>query len=99
MDVPPRSVVMRDPFSWSFPVARLFGITVRVHILFPLVVIGLVLREAARSAGYPGTWIDASMLMALLFLVVLLHEFGHCFVARSVGGEATEVLLWPLGGL
>jgi Zn-dependent protease len=30
---------------------------------------------------------------------VLLHEFGHCFAARAVEGEADEVLLWPLGGL
>jgi len=38
-------------------------------------------------------------LMGLLFFSVLLHEFGHCFAARSVDGEANEVLLWPLGGL
>ena len=37
--------------------------------------------------------------MGLLFFVVLLHELGHCFMARRVGGEASEVLLWPLGGL
>src|SRR5262249_4862993 len=30
---------------------------------------------------------------------VLLHEFSHCFGARWVGGDASEVLLWPLGGL
>ena len=35
----------------------------------------------------------------LLFLLVLLHEFGHCYGCRRTGGEATEILLWPLGGL
>ena len=35
----------------------------------------------------------------LLFLIILLHEFGHCFAARKVGGRADDVLLWPLGGL
>ncbi len=44
-------------------------------------------------------WLDAAVVMRLLFLTVLLHEFGHCFGARSVGGDATDVLLWPLGGL
>jgi Zn-dependent protease len=34
-----------------------------------------------------------------LFLIILLHEFGHCFAARRVGGRAEEILLWPLGGL
>ncbi|MBI3268827.1 MAG: hypothetical protein HYZ53_07380 [Planctomycetes bacterium] len=35
----------------------------------------------------------------LLWLSILLHEFGHCFGCRHVGGTADEVLLWPLGGL
>lgn len=30
---------------------------------------------------------------------VLLHEFGHCFAARSVGGRADAIVLWPLGGV
>jgi Zn-dependent protease len=36
---------------------------------------------------------------AVLFAIVLLHEFGHCWGARRTGGEADEILLWPLGGL
>src|SRR5262245_20148016 len=90
---------MRDPFSWSFPIGRLFGITIRIHILFPVVALGLVLRVAFQKDVIPGTWIDAAMLVGLLFFSVLLHEFGHCFGARLVDGDAQEVLLWPLGGL
>lgn len=90
---------MRDPFSWSFPIGRLFGITIRVHILFPLFVIGLILRETTRDKVLPGTWLDATQVMFLIFLSVLLHEFGHCFFGRWAGGEASEVMLWPLGGL
>jgi Zn-dependent protease len=37
--------------------------------------------------------------MILLFISVLLHEFGHCFGARLVAGDANEILIWPLGGL
>jgi Zn-dependent protease len=37
--------------------------------------------------------------MGVLFLIVLLHEFGHCFACRWVGGEADQILMWPLGGL
>ena len=35
----------------------------------------------------------------ILFVIVLLHEFGHCFAARHVGGRGDHILLWPLGGL
>lgn len=89
---------MWDPFSWSFSLGRLFGINVRVHVLFPVVALGLVLRAGAKSV-YPGEWVDMAVLMALLFASVLLHEFGHCFGARLVDGDATQILLWPLGGL
>src|SRR5437762_1639766 len=90
---------MQDPFAWSFPFGRLFGITIRIHILFPFVAVALIARAAFREDAIPGDWIDASIVFGLLFLSVLLHEFGHCFAARAVGGDAQEVLLWPLGGL
>ncbi|HLV86045.1 MAG TPA: M50 family metallopeptidase [Candidatus Sulfotelmatobacter sp.] len=34
-----------------------------------------------------------------LFLIVLLHEFGHALACRQVGGRANEIVLWPLGGV
>jgi Zn-dependent protease len=92
---------MRDPLSWSFPLGRLFGINIRVHILFPFVALGLILRATYNKNGPPmeGAWVDAALIVFLLFVSVLLHEFGHCFAARAVNGDAQEVLLWPLGGL
>src|SRR5438105_13175644 len=90
---------MRVPLTWSLPLARVFGITIRVHVLFPLVALGLIMREAFKEGAPPGVWIEEAMIMGLLFLSVLLHEFGHCFGARLMDGDASEVLLWPLGGL
>jgi Zn-dependent protease len=95
---------MHDPFAWSLPLGRVFGITVRVHWLFPLVAVGWVLHTAmykpTKDYKPPdGIWIDACILMLILFVSTLLHEFGHCFAARSQGGDGQEVLLWPLGGL
>ncbi|MBY0526665.1 MAG: site-2 protease family protein [Gemmataceae bacterium] len=91
---------MRDPFSWSFPLVRVFGITVRVHVLFPLFALAMILRVAFHK-DYQGTtlWVDTAVIMGLLFVIVLLHEFGHCFGARLVEGDAHEILMWPLGGL
>lgn len=34
-----------------------------------------------------------------LFVVVLLHEFGHSLACRQVGGQANRIVLWPLGGV
>ena len=91
---------MRDPLlGWSIPLGRLFGITIRMHWLFPLVALGMILRAAFQKDVVPGTWVDVAMIEVLLFVIVLLHEFGHCFGARWVDGEATDILMWPLGGL
>jgi Zn-dependent protease len=34
-----------------------------------------------------------------LFLIVMLHEFGHALACRQVGGKADQIVLWPLGGV
>jgi Zn-dependent protease len=34
-----------------------------------------------------------------LFGIVLMHEFGHSLACRSVGGQANQIVLWPLGGV
>ena len=81
---------MRDPISWSFPLGRMFGVTVRIHILFVIFFLGSVLRVAFAPedpthviAKLPdGAWIDILVILILLFLSVLAHEFGHVFGAR-----------------
>src|SRR5437762_10474385 len=77
--------------NWSFSIGRYFGIRVRVHITF--IFAFLFFWEQAGA-----TWWVAGEL-GLLFLSVLLHEFGHCFACRAVGGSADDILMWPLGGL
>jgi stage IV sporulation protein FB len=92
---------MRDPIFLSIPLGRLFGITIRVHLLFPVVALAMILRVAFKQdPPFPeGAWIDATMIAVLLLFSVICHEFGHCFAGRWMEGEANEILIWPLGGL
>lgn len=89
---------LRRFVSYSFPIGTYLDINVRVSIWFilmPLWLFALGIRS--------GTLADAVQFMlltyALLFVSVLLHEFGHCLGCRKVGGFANEILMWPLGGL
>jgi Zn-dependent protease len=34
-----------------------------------------------------------------LFFIVLLHEYGHVLACQQVGGRASKIVLWPLGGV
>lgn len=78
--------------SGSVPLGRFFGIHVRLHILF-LLYIAFSLYDSKQE------WRDTAIFLTMLFGTVLVHEFGHCFGARAVGGFAENILLWPLGGL
>lgn len=87
--------------NWSFRVGQIFGIQIRLHLVFilgALYLLAAAFRRAEENIGMSGAF-DALFSIIILFLIVLLHEFGHCWGARKSGGEADEVLLWPLGGL
>lgn len=90
---------MRDPFTWSLNLGRWAGIHVRVHIFFLIFVLIVLLREGGLGGNGTGELGLAALLVGVLFVSVLLHEFGHCFAARQVGGHAEEIVMWPLGGL
>src|SRR6267154_1688281 len=52
----------------------------------------------SRKGHYSSlTWNVAEYLA--LFLIVTLHEFGHSLACRQVGGQANQIVLWPLGGV
>lgn len=86
-----------NPMTWSLRIGSVFRISVRLHLLFLLGAIYLIF-SSSRDDGLRGALYGAGAAFMLFFLV-LLHEFGHCWGARRSGGEADEVLLWPLGGL
>lgn len=83
-------------FSWALPLFTLWGIRVRVHIFFVVwMAVEIVSSIRRDSEG----WIFVLARLGTLFGLVLVHEFGHCIACRRVGGEADEIVMWPLGGL
>ncbi len=86
-----------DFFGWGVSIARVWGIDVRVHLFF-IVYILIELVTSLVSREHSGLGITAARL-GTLFAIVLIHEFGHCFACRWVGGSADRIVLWPLGGL
>jgi len=90
---------MPNPMAWALPLFRAFGVQVRVHLLFFLVTLGLVLREVLRKEAYVSFGDVALFTVVMLFGIILVHEFGHVFGGRSVGGDCEDILIWPLGGL
>jgi Zn-dependent protease len=79
----------------SFHLFQLFGIDVYLHwSWFFAMYYFIKLRESDYSSM---TWNVMGCLS--LFLIVLMHEFGHALACRQVGGQANQIVLWPLGGV
>ncbi len=85
-----------NPLGWALPLGTLAGIRVRAHLLFVVYVIAQMLWAIPKDTIGPAY---QALFLTALFVLVLLHEFGHCFACRWVKGEANDILLWPLGGL
>ena len=83
--------------AWSIPILTVKGTVVRIHITFLLFLIWIA------SAHYAQGGTDAALqgvaFIILLFLCVLLHEFGHVFAARRYGVRTPDITLLPIGGV
>jgi Zn-dependent protease len=79
----------------SFRLFRFAGIDVYLHwSWFLIAVYGISIRAGRYSSM---AWPVLEYLA--LFVIVLVHEFGHALACRQVGGQANQIVLWPLGGV
>jgi Zn-dependent protease len=79
----------------SFRLFRAAGIDVFLH--WSWFVIALIEVQARRGDYSSLVWNALEYIS--LFLIVLMHEFGHALACRQVGGKANQIVLWPLGGV
>jgi len=81
----------------SIRLFQLFGINVYLHwSWFIVAVIRYQLHSQWHQYSSP-VWYGLEYVT--LFLIVLVHEFGHQLACRSVGGNTHDIVLWPLGGV
>lgn len=83
--------------GWSINIGRVAGTTVRIHLTFILLLAWIWLSSYLAS-GLNEAW-RTLIYVVLVFGCVLLHEFGHVFVARAFGVTTPDVTLWPFGGI
>src|SRR3954469_25010772 len=87
----------RNAMSWSFPIGRLFGSEIRVHVTFLLLLLWIGIAHY-QQGGAPAAVSGIAFILAL-FACVLAHEFGHALTARRYGIRTPDITLLPIGGL
>src|SRR6266496_1350388 len=83
--------------SWSIPAGRIFGVEIRIHLSFALLLLFVGLSQQAAHLPL-NPWRGAA-LVAIVFGSVVLHELGHALVGRQSGVPPRAIILLPLGGV
>ena len=81
----------------SIPCGRITGIDPRIHVTF-LLLLGFIAWAAWSDYGLAGAGWSVAFTLSL-FLCILLHELGHCWVARRFKVPVRSITLLPIGGV
>lgn len=84
----------RPPTPWSFRIATIAGIPVRLHVLTLLALLYIGFIDIRAGEGYA-----RPLLLIAAFACLLAHEFGHALTARMYGVSTRDITLYPIGGL
>jgi len=82
---------------WALRLGRIAGIEVRIHLTFFVLLAWLGVVDYQQGGSVAA--IQGMLLTCLVFLCVLLHEFGHAMAARYYGIRTPDITLFPFGGV
>jgi Zn-dependent protease/CBS domain-containing protein len=85
----------QQPISGTVGTVRMFGVPVRLHFTFLLLLVFLVFI----GIGEKQSGLFTALYVLSLFASVLLHEIGHTLVARRYGIRTIEIVMFPIGGV
>ncbi len=83
----------------SLKLTTIRGIEVNVHPTFGLVLLWAIWQWGVGPQRGLMSLLLGFLLVFLIFLSVLLHELGHCAMAREFNVQVLDITLWPFGGV
>jgi Zn-dependent protease/predicted transcriptional regulator len=76
---------------WSYTIGRIAGTEVKVHVTFLLLLAWIAYTTYQRAGGTEA--VSYTLFFVCFFFCVLLHEFGHIWMARRFGVRTPVVTL------
>jgi Zn-dependent protease len=84
--------------KWQWKLARIAGIDVYMHATF-LLLIGWVALSYWTAQRSWSAVLSGVLFILLLFVFVVMHEYGHALTARRYGIKTRDITLYPIGGV
>lgn len=84
--------------QWSKRIGQWFGIEVRVHATFGLLLLWVLGGVLSDTGSLTQALLNLAFVLAI-FTFVVLHEYGHALTARRFGIRTRGITLYPIGGV
>lgn len=84
--------------KWSLKLGRFAGIDVYVHFTFLLLVTWVAFVYWRQDENFAAAAAGVAYLL-IVFLCVVLHEYGHALTAKRYGIKTRDIILLPIGGV
>ncbi len=83
----------------SLKIARIWGVDIQVHWSFILILFYGAFLFGRNASNLAAGAIYGVVVILLLFVCVVLHEFGHAIMAKYFGVNVPHITLLPIGGV
>ncbi|HEX7078555.1 MAG TPA: site-2 protease family protein [Candidatus Eisenbacteria bacterium] len=83
---------------WSWQIAKVAGIPVRIHATFGLILLWVFFTDLSAGLGIARALLGVALVLSV-FGCVVLHELGHALTARRYGVRTRDITLLPIGGV
>ena len=84
--------------KWQWKLARIAGIDVYMHATFLLLIGWVAISHWTESQSWSAV-LSGVFFILLLFVFVVMHEYGHALTARKYGIRTRDITLYPIGGV
>jgi len=84
--------------KWQWKLARIAGIDVYMHATFLLLIGWVAFSHWTEQQSWSAV-LSGVFFILLLFVFVVMHEYGHALTARKFGIKTRDITLYPIGGV
>jgi Zn-dependent protease/predicted transcriptional regulator len=84
--------------KWQWKIGRFFDIDVYMHATFLLLIAWVGISHWLDQQSWAAVLSGIAFIL-MLFLFVVMHEYGHALTARKFGIKTRDITLYPIGGV